>query len=84
MYLAYDPLFYREIDLQPFWVSLDDIALHSLRLRAQNLIKVSFSWTVKLYFSEVCVISCDFILQELEVRFQRVCSMCFYQTVVGV
>ncbi|KAI6661565.1 F-box/LRR-repeat protein 4-like [Oopsacas minuta] len=45
LYLAYDPLLYQEIDLQPFWVSLDDIALQSLQLRTQNLVKTSFSWT---------------------------------------
>ena len=45
LYLAYDPAFYKEVDLQPYWVSLDDIALQSLQLRTQNLQKVSFSWT---------------------------------------
>ena len=48
LYLAYDPMFYKELDLQPYWVSLDDIALQSLQLRTQNLHKVSFSWTGSL------------------------------------
>ena len=45
LYLAYDPLFYKELDLQPCWVSLDDIALQSIKLRTLSLKKVSLSWT---------------------------------------
>ncbi|CAI8016710.1 F-box/LRR-repeat protein 4 [Geodia barretti] len=42
---AYDPMLYKELNLQPFWNTVDDIALAGLSARCGNMFSVNLSWT---------------------------------------
>ncbi|XP_065897557.1 F-box/LRR-repeat protein 4-like [Dysidea avara] len=42
---CYDPLLFTELDLQPFWTTVDDVALQGLQSRCTQLQHLDLSWT---------------------------------------
>ncbi|KAK3745545.1 hypothetical protein QZH41_012454 [Actinostola sp. cb2023] len=63
---CYDPVWYKELDLQPYWSMTSDVTLEGLRNRCGNTEKLNLSWC-----GPYCAVSSLVFMQFLETSCQK-------------